>query len=88
MSFCDIRARGGFAKILILRSLSAPVTSGCIVFFLDLLVYFMRILRNSAIGYRPNKVARFLRLVDLALDASFACIAYITYISRENSLNS
>lgn len=78
MPLCDNRARGGFAKILILRSLSAPVTSGRLeLFFFDILVYFTRIRRNPAIGYRPNKVARFLRLVDLALNASFACMAYL-----------
>lgn len=37
----------------------------------------MRIRRNPAIGCRPNKVACFLHRVDLALDASFACIAYL-----------
>jgi len=62
-------------KILILRSLSALVTSGRLVFFrYYILVYFMWIQRNLSIGYRPNKVARFLCRVDLALDTSFACI--------------
>lgn len=42
----------------------------------------MQIRRNPAIGYRPNKVARFLRRVDLALDASFSCIAYL-YSARK-----